>query len=157
MERADIFIKGLVVIIGGALSYIIGIIGVFLAGLIVLMIIDFVTGLLASRYVGRTIRSDIGKKGLIKKAYILLLVLAIYTFEAMLASQIGGSDVAIFAIVEELGLSGLTGGGIAFLFCVLELVSIAENGDKMGTSMPGPFRVIFQTASKYLNGSQEGK
>lgn len=157
MDGLSIAAKFGIAVIGGLFSYISGVMGVFLLCLIVFMIADFITGIMASKYVGKKIESSIGTKGLIKKTYVLILVLCVYMFEFVIGNQLSTYDMGIAKWIEELGLTGITGSGIAFLYCIVELVSIVENGNKMGNNLPAPINHIFQQLSKFLSGDNNDK
>jgi len=146
LERLDIIIKGIVATLGGIVSFIVGGIGFVVSVLIVLMVADFITAIMACKYNGKKISSDIGAKGIIKKTYVLILLFCVYLFEKLGLSGFG------------IEISGFTGDALAFMFCVIELVSIIENGDEMGARLPEPIRKFFKAASKYLDGKDgDGK
>lgn len=150
----EILFKMTITAIGGAISYVTGWLGVFFFLMLVLMIFDFITGLQASKYMGIKIESGVGIKGLIRKTYIILLVLSVYAIEYAIAYSAQTADLneSILGFVDILGLSGVAGSSVAFLFAVMELVSIIENGLKMGAKLPAPLRIAFEKISKYLNG-----
>jgi len=143
MEKLEVVIKGVVATVGGVVSFIVGGIGFVVSVLIVLMVADFITAIMSCKYNGKRISSDVGTKGLIKKTYVLILLFCVYLFEKLGLSGFG------------IEISGFTGDALAFMFCVIELVSIIENGDKMGAKLPEAIRGFFETASKYLN-SKDG-
>lgn len=103
--------------IGALISYVVDGIGMAVAVLIVMMAIDYTTGVM-SGIVTKTLNSRIGFNGFIRKAYYLLLVGAIY---------------AISLVVPGIEYAG---DGAAIALCVLELISITENGVKMKAPMP---------------------
>jgi toxin secretion/phage lysis holin len=103
--------------IGAIVSYAVDGLGLAVAILIVMMAIDYATGVM-SGIVTKTLNSRIGFNGFIRKAYYLLLVGAIY---------------AISLVVPGIEYAG---DGAAIALCVLELISIAENGVKMKAPMP---------------------
>lgn len=152
-------LKAGIATIGGVISYITGWLGIFFLLLLVLMFIDFLTGVLASKYSDIKIESDIGFKGLIRKAYIVLLVLSIYAVEFAIAYAAQTTELSetVLGFVDIMGLSGIAGSSVAFLFAVMELVSIIENGMKMGAKLPSPVRLLFEKLSRYLNSEGEGE
>jgi len=88
------------------------------AVLLGMMVLDYITGLMVG-YANKELSSSIGKKGLIKKAYIIILISAVY-------------------LVQKLGLdfAGYTADGLTIAFALLELLSIVENGGKLGVPVP---------------------
>lgn len=115
-------VKTFIGTISVGISYVVGGIGVALTALIILMVIDFITGLMVGAY-GEGLSSKVGIKGLIRKVYILMLIGAVYTIQS----------------VADLSIAGYTGDGLAIMFAVLEFVSIVENGGKLGVPIPAKF------------------
>ena len=108
-----------------AVSWIIGGIGYAFAGLLLMMVLDFVTGLLVGAY-NQKLSSDVGRKGLIKKVYIIILNSSVYLAEAVAQNMTG----------QGMEFLTYTGDGIAITFLIIEFVSIAENGGKLGLPIP---------------------
>ncbi|MHB9010386.1 MAG: phage holin family protein [Carboxydocellales bacterium] len=104
--------------VGALISYIVGGIGVAFVVLLGMMIIDFITGMMAGS-VNEGLSSSTGKKGLIKKVYIILLIGAVYLLQKL-----------------GLNLAGYTADGLSVAFAMLEFVSILENGGKLGAPIP---------------------
>lgn len=103
--------------IGALISYVVDGLGEAVAILILMMAIDYTTGLMAGA-VTKSLNSRIGFNGIIRKIYYLMLVGAVYA----LAIVIPGIEYA--------------GDGAAIAFCVLEFISVTENGVKMGAPIP---------------------
>ena len=143
MERFDTLIKGFTAAVGGLVSYLVGGFGMLPVLLAGFMIVDFITGLMASKYTGKTIESKIGIKGVLKKLYILLLLWCIYRIEGV------GLDVL------GLDMRGFTGDAVAIMFLAMELISILENGTKMNTNFPVPLRIFIKKLNKFLNGRND--
>lgn len=108
-----------------AISWIIGGIGYAFAGLLLMMILDFATGMLVGAH-NQALSSDVGRKGLIKKVYIIILVSSVYLMEAVAQHMTG----------QGFEFLNYTGDGIAVTFIIIEFVSIAENGGKLGLPIP---------------------
>lgn len=108
--------------IGALVSYIVGGIGVAFSVLLGMMVLDYITGLMVG-YVNKELSSSIGKKGLAKKVYIILLIFAVH-------------------LIQKLGfdLAGYTADGLAIAYAFLELLSIIENGGKIGAPVPQRLR-----------------
>lgn len=118
MERTDIFIKSIIGVFTGLVSWMIGGFGLMFTVLIGLMMIDFITGFMVGIY-EKNINSRIGTLGLIRKTYVILLIGAVFMVESAV-----------------LGSNGIVTDGISGAFVVVELVSIVENGGKLGIKLP---------------------
>ncbi|KGE16622.1 phage holin family protein [Paenibacillus wynnii] len=118
MERTDIFIKSTIGVVTGLVSWMIGGFGLVFTVLIGLMMIDFITGFMVGIY-EKNINSRIGTLGLIRKTYVILLIGAVFMVESAV-----------------LGSNGIITDGISGAFVVVELVSIVENGGKLGIRLP---------------------
>lgn len=114
MEKWIGAISGL---IGALVSYAVDGLGMAVTVLIGFMAIDYITGIM-SGIVNQNLNSRVGFNGAMRKIYYLLLVGSVY----MLSLVIPGIEYA--------------GDGAAIAFCVLEFISITENGTKMGLPMP---------------------
>lgn len=104
-------------VMGTIVSYSVDGLGMAVTVLIGFMAIDYATGIM-SGIVNRNLNSRIGFNGIIRKIYYLMLVGSVY----LLALVIPGIEYA--------------GDGAAIAFCVLEFISITENGTKMGLPTP---------------------
>lgn len=119
VERVDLAVKAGVAVFAGIISMITGLVGVILTALIGLMFIDIITGLMAAVFTKEGWRSRKGTNGLIRKCYVILLIGGIFIIE-----------------MSVLKTNGVITDGISASFAVMELVSILENGGKMGIYMP---------------------
>ena len=115
MER---WVAGISGVVGTLISYSVNGLGMAVTVLIGFMAIDYITGIM-SGIVNRNLNSRVGFNGAMRKIYYLLLVGSVY----MLSLVIPGIEYA--------------GDGAAIAFCVLEFISITENGTKMGLPTPG--------------------
>lgn len=116
-------------------------IGAIIQVLIVLMLADIVSGMLAA-IVDGGISSEKSRRGMAKKALELLLVMTVGY-----AAQHLGSDYGIT----------LPGGNIvAGFFCTTELVSILENAARAGINL-GPLKVVLEITRKNATGEQAQK
>lgn len=114
MEKNIALVSGTV---GTIMSYIVGGLGMAVTVLIALMALDYATGLMQAA-INRELNSRVGFNGFIRKIYYLMMVAAVYL---------------IALVVPGIGYAG---DGAAIAFCVLEFISITENGTKMGLWMP---------------------
>lgn len=131
MERIDLFIKTLIAFFGALLSYVVDGFGWVFTVLLIFMAADYITGLMVG-FSAKNINSSIAFRGLLKKVYIIILVGCIYLLEHV------GLDIAGFA-----------GDGVAVAYVVVELISITENGGKIGAPIPK----IIRDAIAILRGS----
>lgn len=136
----DNIIKGAIGIIGAGVSWAVDGLGLAFVVLITMMGIDFITGLIAGAY-GPGLSSSVGKKGAAKKVYILCLIAAVYLLQTL---------------VPELQAAGYAGDGIAITYCVLEFVSIVENGGKLGVPI-GPLKHIIAVLKPKEEGTSDAK
>lgn len=92
-----------------------------LIAVLVLMAIDYITGV-ASSFVLKTTNSKVGWKGIIKKVVMLLILIMAHILDVYaLGLQNGGA--ALMPLVE-------------FLFIANEGLSIIENAGKLGIKLP---------------------
>ncbi|MNI28633.1 Holin family protein [compost metagenome] len=110
---------------GGIISWMVGGLGLAFVVLLALMVIDFITGILAGS-MGEGLNSSVGKKGLAKKAYIILLISSVYLIQSL---------------IPTLDSMGYAGDGIAIAYCIIEFLSIVENGGKLGVPI-GPLKNV---------------
>ena len=133
MEKYITIISGA---IGTFVSFLVGGLGEAVTVLLFLMTVDYITGLMSAAYL-RELNSRIGFNGLMRKAYYLLLLGAVY---------------AISLVVEGISYAG---DGLAIALCIMELVSITENGTKMNLPMPEPVKKLLLVVNKTINGDKE--
>lgn len=113
-------------IIGAVVSYMFDLMGVAVTILILFMLVDYITGLVAAG-INRELNSRIGLHGFARKLYILVLIGMVYALEF---AALQYTDMDIFG--------GAIGDGAAWAYIAIEFISIAENGVKMNAPMP-PF------------------
>ncbi|WP_228469503.1 phage holin family protein [Paenibacillus sp. JNUCC31] len=130
MERLDVVVKFLIGIVTGIVSWMVGGFGLVFTVLIGLMAIDFITGIMVGMY-EKKVNSRIGTKGLIKKLYIILLIGAVYLIE-----------------VAVLKGNGIVSDGVSGAFCLIEFVSLTENGGKLGIPLPDKVKDIILVLKK---------
>lgn len=126
MERLDMYVKTIIMVIGGLVSYLVGGLGLAFTVLLGLMLIDYITGLMKAAYT-KSISSKIGSKGFIRKVSVILLIGAVYLVEKLTFEQVG-----------------YIGDGVVISYCVLEFISIVENMGKMNVPIPYTVRKIIE-------------
>lgn len=114
MERVDLIFKGVMLFFGGLFSILTENFGVLFSILVVVMIADFITGIIASIKEGRKLRSAVGIAGFSKKMVTLIIIGLVYLIEINLF----GTNTA--------------GDAIAMVYVGLEFLSITENATRMG-------------------------
>ncbi|TVY00406.1 phage holin family protein [Cohnella terricola] len=112
-----------VVLLGAAFTFSFGIWNESLAFLLVLMAIDYFTGIAAAVKEGSGLNSNIGFWGLFKKGLILLIMIIAHRLDAML-----GADVVM--------------GSAVFFYIANELLSIIENYGRLGLPLPDRLKRI---------------
>ena len=118
---------------GAAIGVVVGVwvgLDVFLRALLVLMLADVMTGLIAAALDG-TVSSDASRKGLGRKAATLIVVLAV----AWLSANLG----------EQLGSAFPGGQAVAASCCLTEMISMIENAQKAGMNI-GPLDRVLAAA-----------
>ena len=113
----DFNVKGIILYFSTWLSFIFGEFDKFLQVLIILMIIDYITGILAGFYF-KELSSKKSFKGIIKKFFLLTIV-------------------SLSKMIDEiLGGNGLIRSTILLFFIATEGLSILENSIKVGVPVP---------------------
>lgn len=115
------YLAGFSIVFGSAVTFAFGTWSESLTFLLVVMAIDYITGITAAIYDGSGLDSRVGFWGLMKKGLMLLVVLLSHRIDLVL-----GVDVTM-------------GGAIAF-YTVNELLSIAENYGRLGLPLPQQLR-----------------
>lgn len=111
-------------LIGAVVSYMFDLVGVAVTILILFMLSDYITGLIAAG-INKELNFQKGFTGIAKKMYILILIGLVYAME-FLASYYMDFDI----------FGGHIGDGAAFAYIAIEFISITENGVKMGAPIP---------------------
>ncbi|MFW5436262.1 phage holin family protein [Paenibacillus apiarius] len=134
MERIDLLFKAAFGFVGSFISWMVGGLGLVFVVLLGLMVMDFATGIMAG-ITGPGLSSSKGRNGFIRKLYIIILIGAVYLIE-----------------ITVLKSSGVVGDGVAIAYCVIEFISIVENGGKLGVPL-GPVQNIIEV----LKGKEKGE
>jgi toxin secretion/phage lysis holin len=112
-------------LMGVVISFSFGMWSESLTFLLVLMAIDYITGVVAAARVGTGLNSNIGFWGLCKKALVLLVMLIAHRLDVLL-----GIEVVM--------------GSAVFFYIANELLSIIENYGRIGLPLPDRLRRIVQ-------------
>lgn len=108
-------ISSISAVIVGALTYLLGGWDILIIALLILMVLDYISGILKGLYT-KKLSSQIGFKGILKKIFILIIV-------------------SLSVICEKLGVPAIREITIVF-FAVNEGLSILENATEMGLPIP---------------------
>lgn len=134
MEKQHIL--GIVIgLVGGFWSAMVGGFGLAVSVLMVVMLADYITGLLCAG-VNKELNSAIGTRGFAKKLIILILIGLLYLIEhSMRGTSVGGS-------------------GAAWAYIAIEFVSITENAGKIGVPL-GPIASFISVLKEKINEKKE--
>lgn len=127
-------LKAIIAVIGGFLSYYLGGVNTLLTALITLMILDYISGVVAAWF-EKKLNSAIGFKGIIRKVMMLVLV--------AVAVQI---DIVT-------GTNGITRSAVICFLLANEGLSILENLTRMDIGIPP----IIKDALQALKNKGESK
>lgn len=112
-------------LLGAAVTFSLGIWNESLTFLLVLMAVDYITGVAAALKEGSGLNSNIGFWGLFKKGLILLVMMITHRLDVLL-----GADLIM--------------GGAVFFYIANELLSIIENYGRLGLPLPDSLKRIVQ-------------
>lgn len=118
MDRLDVIFKAIVAGAGATTGYLFGGWSTLLQVLLVFVIIDYLTGMLASGIDGR-LSSKVGFRGIAKKVMIFIIVAVAH----MVDKAMGGE----MSMVMDATI---------FFYIANELLSITENAGKIGIPIP---------------------
>lgn len=123
-EKAVMWIKGAIAALGGAAAYLWGPWDALINALIALVALDYVTGVICAA-VNKRLSSEIGFKGLIKKAVIFALV-----------AVAGVADKVIPATNQAIRAA------VILFYIANEAISILENAAELGLPVPEKLKAV---------------
>ena len=123
-EKAVMWIKGAIAALGGAAAYLWGPWDTLINALIALVALDYVTGVICAA-VNKRLSSEIGFKGLIKKALIFALV-----------AVAGVADKVIPATNQAIRAA------VILFYIANEAISILENAAELGLPVPEKLKAV---------------
>ncbi|HDR3487809.1 TPA: phage holin family protein [Bacillus pacificus] len=132
MDRIDMLMKTFIAIFGAFCGYFLGGWDATLKVLVIMTVIDYLTGVLAAGVNG-TLKSKIGFKGIAKKVMLFLLVAAATQVDVIMGTKNSVREATLF------------------LFIGNELLSLLENAGSMGIKLPA----VFMNAIEVLGGKQK--
>lgn len=125
MKKIEWFISSVV----GAFFSFFGILAIPLALLVPCNLIDYFTGIAASKVVGIKITSDISFKGIVKKVTMYVLIFVGFGIDCMISYVTSTLHI-------DMVLPLLFSAIIASWLVINELISITENCEKIGVEIP---------------------
>ncbi|HHT7190471.1 phage holin family protein [Bacillus cereus group sp. Bc222] len=137
MEHIYTLIKILTVTLGSFLGYFFGGWDTILQILVVLTIVDYITGLIASGYKGN-LKSKIGYKGIAKKVVMFLLVGVAAQVDTVLGSNNAIREATLFFFIGN------------------ELLSVLENSARIGIPLPNILTNSVEILKSKSNSKREG-
>ena len=117
-------VQAAITAIGGWLGYFVGGINGMMIALIVLMALDYITGVLCA-IVDRKVSSAVGFRGICKKVYILMLV-----------------GVANIVDVHVVGTGSALRGAVICFYLSNEGLSLLENATHIGLPVPEKLKTV---------------
>ncbi|MCU5063158.1 phage holin family protein [Bacillus cereus] len=117
MDQINVLIKTVVAIFGAFCGYFFGGWDAILKILVILAVIDYITGIIAAGYKGE-LKSKVGFKGISKKVVIFLLIGVAAQLDFVLGSNSAVREATIFFFMGN------------------ELLSILENAGSIGIKLP---------------------
>ena len=123
-EKAVMWIKGAIAALGGAAAYLWGPWDALINALIALVALDYVTGVICAA-ANKRLSSEIGFKGLIKKALIFALV-----------DVAGVADKVIPATNQAIRAA------VILFYIANEAISILENAAELGLPVPEKLKAV---------------
>ncbi|HJC23190.1 MAG TPA: phage holin family protein [Candidatus Eisenbergiella merdavium] len=152
MEKRTLLLKGAIVGISSLISNWLKLIGPAIGLLVILMVVDYISGMLASKKeaiehpgdssFGWSSRKSI--LGIYKKiGYVLTIFAAVCT------------DYLIFRLLEEIGVTYQTntlfGLLVTIWFIINELLSLLENAGRMGVKLPESLKKVLSILQDEIN------
>ena len=125
MKKIEWFISSVI----GAFFSFFGILAIPLALLVPCNLIDYFTGIAASKVVGIKITSDISFKGIVKKVTMYVLIFVGFGIDCMISYVTSTLHI-------DMVLPLLFSAIIASWLVINELISITENCEKIGVEIP---------------------
>ena len=115
-----------VTVLGGWFGYFIGGVDGFMTALIILMALDYITGIMCA-IVDKKLSSAVGFKGIFKKVLIFVPV-----------------GIANILDVQVIGNGSVLRTAVIFFYISNEGISLLENASHLGLPIPAPIRNVLQ-------------
>lgn len=145
-QKAEASAAGLKWAIGGTFAWLTGVHPVYVSFL-VLMVFDFITGVLAAAKTGN-VDSSRSRQGIQRKAVQVILVLATELLYRSAQTTLN-SDMG-------LALPNFPAGAVvAGFYCAHEFISILENAGRLGVFIPRPLRAALKKLNEFDEGGRD--
>lgn len=135
--RFDIIIKTASGAVGAVVGFLYGEINGLFIAIIALMALDYITGILCAVST-KTLSSEVGFKGLVKKLMILVIIAVAHLVDAYI---IGTGSALMSAVI--------------LFFAANEAISIIENAAALGLPVPKKLRDVLEQIRNKENESKE--
>jgi toxin secretion/phage lysis holin len=112
-------------IITSAFTALFGSESAWMSGLLILMVADVLTGMVAAIQAKQGLCAQIGQKGLLRKSVVIIFIAALHQVELLFE------------------ISAVMQGAVSF-YAIMELISITENMGRMGIPLPRLIRELLQ-------------
>ncbi|WP_211269480.1 phage holin family protein [Paenibacillus glacialis] len=123
MERLDLSLKWGIALFGTIGTYFFGEWSELISFFLLAIVIDYLTGIVASLKVGNGLSSNVGFWGLAKKGLMILVVILAHRLD-----ELFGTDVIMV--------------GSIYFYLTNELISVTENYGRMGLPLPNKIKDI---------------
>lgn len=104
MENFIKILKMVLMVLGSALSFLLGGFDKLLLTLLILMVLDYISGIIKAVY-NKSINSKISFKGILKKVMIILVVILVSTLQRITENNIPIRDITIMFYLTNEGIS----------------------------------------------------
>ncbi|WP_438349946.1 phage holin family protein [Paenibacillus sp. FA6] len=123
MERLDLALKWGIALFGSVGTYLWGGWSELISFFLIAIVIDYVTGMLASIKEGHGLSSSVGFWGIAKKGLMLLVVILAHRLDVLM-----GTDVIMI--------------GAIYFYLANELISVTENYGRLGLPLPNKIKDV---------------
>lgn len=123
----------LIGVLGGVCSYLLGGWDILMPTIIIFMILDYVSGVSAS-WLTKSLSSEIGYKGLLKKCMIIVMIIMSVRLDSILGDEMIFRNVVTFFYISNEG------------------ISIIENCVKLGLPIPTKIKNALEQIKEENNG-----
>ena len=135
MKKMEKFFNSIVAVVATFFTYLFGGWDIALIVLVAFMVLDYATGVIWA-YIQKTLNSEIGFKGLVKKCMILVVLVV-----AVLLDRMINSGTAVFRTL------------VCYFYIANEGISLLENVSNLGLPIPDKLKVALQQ----LNENEEAE
>ena len=135
MSNTLTWIKGVFALVGGSITAVLGGWDLALQVLVLFVVLDYITGLVAAWY-SKTLNSQVGFKGICKKVLLFIPIAICYALDQVIGQEILRS-LAIFFYLANEGLSITENLGLCGVPVPVPLLDALEQLKKKGESVDG--------------------